>query len=78
MLACDAQPPPPCEGSGCSAKLLLRDVDVVLRKAGGCKVDPAPGQKPGKPVLLERLKGKRESTVLPASVRHEASFGPVS
>jgi len=78
-LACEEKPLPACEGSGCSARQLLKDVDGALRRAGagGCKLDPAPAQKPGKPVLLEMLKGKRESTVLPASRKDEAQGGQV-
>ena len=74
-LACEDAPRPACEGSGCSAKVLLRDVDARLRRAGGCRVEPAPAKKAAKPVLLEMLKGKRESTVLPATAKHEAQGG---
>jgi hypothetical protein len=75
--ACDEKPLPACEGSGCTARQLLKDVDVALRRPGGCKVEPVPAQKPGKPALLEMLKGKRESTVLPASRKDEAQGGLV-
>ena len=77
-LACDEKPLPACEGSGCSARQLLKDVDGALRRTGGgCKVEPAPSRKAGKPSLLEMLKGKRESTVLPASRKDEAQGGQV-
>jgi hypothetical protein len=81
-LACDGKDKtasaeaPACEGGRCSAKSLLRNVDTLLRRPDRCGENARPAQAPGqKPVLLETLKGAKESTLLPDSARHEAAGG---
>ena len=80
-LACDSEPKgkgtselPACEGASCSARTLLKGVDGLLRRQDRCRVDAPPSTPSSarKPSLLEPLGGQRESTVLPAPVRHEA------